>query len=391
MSVGAILGRTTNYLFRKLNFDFLAWHTYEHQNWDDLDAILQGIASAKGIKGPWTNSLAVVVGDRYIDTSSGITYVALVSHTTPASGSFATDRAANPSRWALDTVANNSITFAKLQQIATSTILGRLSAGTGNSVNPTVQQVRDAMNVVSHGQCRLDYVDTTTIKLNPHNGNKLIIGDRVCTVPSGGVQYVFSGLSNNTTYFVFAVDGNGDGIVDGLFLHDTGTSVVTDATTGVAVSSTSRTRTLVGMVRVGASAAWADTLTKRFVRSYFNRQKVELRGVFSAFRTTTSTTLVEVDQEIRVEFIVFDSDIVNIQIGSFVTHSSAAISGIGPSFDGVIPPIYGAGTMNTGVYRDVARSRSSALSTGYHYATLFGYTESGTVSLGGGTLGGHIT
>lgn len=391
MSVGAISSYTANYRFRLLNYDFLAWHTYEHLNWSELDTTLNAIASSKGISGVWTNSLVVAQGERYIDSVDGNTYIALVAHTTPSSGTFSSDRTANPSRWLIDAVANNSITLSKLQQIPTQTLLGKLTAGTGNIENPTVTELRDAMNVVSHGQCQLVYLNTSTIKLLPMNGNKLIIGDRVCTIPTAGVQLTTSGLSGNNDYYIYAKDDNGDGVVDGLVALEKGLGLALDGTTGVTIPGTNdRTRSLVGLVHVGPSVTWDNTLTKRWVRSYFNRQKLELNNSFTVARNITNTAALEIHSEIRIEFVAFSDDIIHATASAPVANSVDTGMGLGVSVDGAAPSSFGVSGAIAALSNYVANTRHVSVSDGYHYISAFGFVGAGTGTYGVSPYFGNI-
>lgn len=97
--MSAIQSYTTNYQFAKINFDFPRWHTYEHNNWDLLDAILSAFIANQQIKGLWVNSTIYAVNDLVLDGDLGILYLCLVNHTSAATGTFAADRTSNPTYW----------------------------------------------------------------------------------------------------------------------------------------------------------------------------------------------------------------------------------------------------------------------------------------------------
>jgi len=90
---------TPTYNFELINFDKTPWSSKEHDNWRMVDAILANFIPSSSIQGVWSNSLAVTVGQRYVDPDLGTIWSALVAHTSAASGTFATDRAANTSYW----------------------------------------------------------------------------------------------------------------------------------------------------------------------------------------------------------------------------------------------------------------------------------------------------
>ena len=96
---GAILSRTTNYRFRRINFDYSPWHDELNANFADLDAV---IATISGIldTGVWENSTAYVVGNKRIDSTNYTIYQCNVNHTSAADPTtFASDRASNPTYW----------------------------------------------------------------------------------------------------------------------------------------------------------------------------------------------------------------------------------------------------------------------------------------------------
>src|SRR5215204_427723 len=100
--VGAVSSKTRDWSFNKIGFDFANWSQFEHENWDYLDAILSQYITQRKLKGGWKNSTAYLINDRTVDLNSGAIYIAQVSHTSPATGTFAADRITNPSRWLLE-------------------------------------------------------------------------------------------------------------------------------------------------------------------------------------------------------------------------------------------------------------------------------------------------
>lgn len=383
MSVGAILSRTTNFFFRKLNFDYPFWSTYEHANWDDLDAVLGSIGATSGIKGAWTNSLVVAAGQRYVDTVTGTPYLCLVDHTTIAvPGTFATERASNPTYWIPDAVADNSITLAKLQDITTRTLLGRSSAGTGDPEILSVNSARDLLGVRPVGQCRLNYVSTSAIRLDQYNGNRIMIGDSVCSIPSAGITLAPTGLTPNTDYYVFVSDANGDEVADTLeaALVSAGTQV--DATTGVRIKSGDRTRTLVGLVRPAAGPAWDNT--RPYVRSYFNRQGTFSSTLQTANRTFTNTgTGAEVHSSLRAEFIAFIDDPLVGTVSYPVVNSAANETYLISGLDGGVPTGASYGVAVGTTLQTVEKALPFVIATdGYHYLTPIGSVSAGTGTLG---------
>lgn len=221
----------------------------------------------------------------------------------------------------------------------------------------------------THGQCLLAKSGSNLL-LSPKNGSKLLIGGRACTLPSAGVTLAPTGLAANTTHYVYASDADGDGVVDTLEASTTGHAA--DAATGVEIKTGDASRTLVGMARVGPGSAWQDTANQRFVRSWFNRQPVQVKGAFTAQRTTTSVgAWVELNPEIRVEYLVWSDEVVSYAAAGIFNSSAAVLALCAVATDGTTTPDDTAAQTNgtSWVPLSLALNRS-ALSEGYHFATL---------------------
>tara|TARA_E500000305_G_scaffold9378_1_gene6470 strand:+ start:5342 stop:6970 length:1629 start_codon:yes stop_codon:yes gene_type:complete len=93
------MANTTNFNFELIDFDTIPWHTKDHNNWRLADAVFAQYISISGVKGVWTNSLAIGVDDKYVDSELGTIWTAELAHTSASSGTFAADRTANSSYW----------------------------------------------------------------------------------------------------------------------------------------------------------------------------------------------------------------------------------------------------------------------------------------------------
>lgn len=90
---------TPNLNLELVPFDDSPWHEREHNNWRIVDAIIGTYLNSIRIKGIWQNSTEYVRGDRVVDPDSGSVWSCLVPHISSASGTFAEERAANPTYW----------------------------------------------------------------------------------------------------------------------------------------------------------------------------------------------------------------------------------------------------------------------------------------------------
>lgn len=90
---------TTNFSFTLTDFDKIPWHTEEHNNWHEVDALLARYLAVSNVQGVWQNALTVAVGERYIDSSDDTIWEVLVAHTTSSTLTFAANRAAQSTYW----------------------------------------------------------------------------------------------------------------------------------------------------------------------------------------------------------------------------------------------------------------------------------------------------
>ena len=196
-----------------------------------------------------------------------------------------------------------------------------------------------------------------------------------------------AGLVANTTYFVYAFDSAGTTTLE---LSTTGH--VTNTSFGVETKSADATRTLVGMIRTEGSTPgqFVDSIGQRFVISYYARRGIGGQSRFTTDRSTSSTTFVEINTEIRIEFLTWSDEAVLVGIAGYHvnnTASSAVFSAI--DFDGgaIEEASTLAQTPATATYTAFGLSLAkSGLSEGYHYVTLFGAVNGVTTGTwGGGT------
>lgn len=230
--------------------------------------------------------------------------------------------------------------------------------------------------------CRLTYVSTTQIRLDPWQGNQIRIktgsGWQVGTVPSAGVTKDTTGLSASTLYYVYAYDSSGT-----LTLELSTTAYSVDTVTGLAIKTGDDTRLLVGLVRTNASTQFADSATQRFCLTWFNRHHRHATNTFSADRTTTSTSFVELNTEIRIEFLAWSDEAVYAGAsGGLANNTLGNTNQSGLAFDGTTPTSTSGAVSYTGATATnlgtLAGAVVTTLTEGYHYLTLVGRVSAGT-------------
>jgi len=250
------------------------------------------------------------------------------------------------------------------------------------------------------GAGRLSYVSATQIQFCPFNGNAVYIPNgttRSYSIPSscvfGANTSTFidgtgsSNLASSTTYYVYLFDNSGV-----LAIDFSTTGHTTDAATGVEVKSSNASRTLIGLVRTNGSSQFAESANNRFVNSYFNRRTRGGTNAFTTDRTTTSNTFVEVNSEIRVEFVSWSDEAVTASISGACLMSATNGSFITIGFDGATAEdTYSACNAQTGRQGVHALIHKMGLNEGYHYATLVARVAGSTLTITGSATPGERT
>lgn len=236
------------------------------------------------------------------------------------------------------------------------------------------------------GQCRLSKSGANLL-LSPYIGNQLTIAGVAQTIPDAGVTLAPTALAANTSYFIYAYMV---GAVMTLEASATGHSTSTTAgNKGVEIKTGDNTRTLVGQARIITGIAWQDTAQQRFVASWFNRLPRQVQGAFTAQRSTSSGTVVELNTEIRIEFLIWADEIANVgPVGLFNESASTDVGFAAVGFDGTTAENT-TGTSATGYGSISAPVFKLGLTEGYHYATMLAWVQTGgssAVYLGTGSV-----
>lgn len=235
------------------------------------------------------------------------------------------------------------------------------------------------------GQCEL-VKNGSNITLLPRDGNLLTVNGKQCTIPDGGVSLAPTGLSVGSLLYIYAIESAG--VVSALeasaTVHATST---TAGNKGTEIKSGDDTRTLVGMVRPVTGPAFADSTTQRFVRSWFNRKRIALRGQMSS-GGALGGSLAEISTTVRTEFLIWTGEAATFDaaIKWYNNAANAVITfahAIDTSPDGVETALNGDGA---GAYRQTAvHFASQSIAEGYHYHTLRGSLSNGSCTVADGT------
>lgn len=268
--------------------------------------------------------------------------------------------------------ALNSGDALEILSIGTAAYIGVLTAAPGAA----------AAAVKFGGQLR--YSSATALSFAPYKGNYLALNGAQVAIPSSGIV----GLANtnvfvnavaaqnlvaSTLYYVYAFSNAGVLTADfSTTGHATSAAI---GNVGTEIKSGDDTRSLIGMIYTTVASQFADSPTQRFVRSWFNRQKVTLGNNFTAARANSSASMNEVNSEIRIFMVVWATDVVLAVFGGNAWTSGSQGGWIAIGWDGVADANRWQGTVATDAsagsqgYSGATVVQSKSLSEGYHYVT----------------------
>ena len=99
MTIATVKRVTANYSLKIPIFDSPLWGRIIEQDLDIIDSALYAGTGLSGITGLWTNGITYTQSDKAIDVADNSIWQCMVTHTSAATGSFATDRISNPTYW----------------------------------------------------------------------------------------------------------------------------------------------------------------------------------------------------------------------------------------------------------------------------------------------------
>jgi hypothetical protein len=239
----------------------------------------------------------------------------------------------------------------------------------------------------------LSFSSATLLKFAPFKGDLIKINGAIYSIPAAGITglgntgvfvegVAAQNLAASTIYFVYAFNNAGTITADFCSTATPHATSTTAGNVGVEIKSGDDTRSLIGMCRTNAIAQFTDSNISRLVRSWFNRSQRDLSRSFTAVRTTTSTTFVELNPEIRCEAVTWADDVVTASILGY-SYSSYGFTTTGIGWDGVLTDGNHASVNYGSNGGPIGVVENKALTEGYHYFTLMGSTTaSGTSQFG---------
>lgn len=155
------------------------------------------------------------------------------------------------------------------------------------------------------GQCKLIWVDATTLKLIPFNGNLIKIGGQLYQIPDAGITLTNAGFAASTMYYIYVWNNNGTLQLTGNQAGHVTSQVAGNNGTEVMSGAGNDGYTLVGMVNTGTDIKFYDTTYLRWVRSWFNESGVSAHQYSSQVISTTSLSPIELEAGIRVYVLLW--------------------------------------------------------------------------------------
>lgn len=189
------------------------------------------------------------------------------------------------------------------------------------------------------------------------------------------------------------------------------TNRATDPVSGTEIEGTLLRHAIVGVARRESGTGYSDATTKRFVASLYNPVEKKCQGVTASDRTTTSTTFVEVNADIRCNFVYLSNTSTQAASmgdqGRRVRYAAAIGAGNGTAsdgcefavaFDGTTPEAEVSGFVNpagvSGGRQTVSiHGQKAGLTETNHYITLLVRAVTGgtcTVNAATTTLNAYV-
>lgn len=252
------------------------------------------------------------------------------------------------------------------------------------------------------GQGRLTYVNATSIKFIPYNGDRIRVKATAWqsrAIPSAGISAantnVYVGgvaaqnLAANTVYRVYVFDLAGTLTIDFRV-----TAHAVDATTGVEIATGVDTRTLIGMIRTNASSQFEDSAGLRGVLSWFNRRMIISESAMAADLTNGTTVWAEIDTALRPRFLVWSGDAALLRLsGSVSNNTDQFITLAGISLNSSATPLCVAGGTASvaNAVMGVSQSVSTYQTEDAYYVSMLGSSSAGTGRWCGADVAGAVS
>lgn len=303
--------------------------------------------------------------------------------------------------------ANTDITSLSAPALGAAT--ATTQAVTDSSTKVATTATVHAADVIRHGQCQLQYVSGTSIKLMPYDGQYIQIAGVLYPIPATGIASGNPTGANNwvngvasqtlavsTVYYVSVFNNSGT-LALGFWTTATGHSAdATAGNVGVEIITAHADNTMIGMIVTSAASQFLNSATARGVRSWFNDTGISVFGNLTVNRACGSVAWVEIHSEARVGFLAWPTDTSHILATAMMEDGADGTTMyLGVGIDSTSAVTGGAClvTLQNGIWDcATAGGAITGFTEGLHYATMLGGISGGSapVYYSGSHISGHI-
>lgn len=255
------------------------------------------------------------------------------------------------------------------------------------------------------GNGRLVYTSSSVVTLTPFQGNLVTFPSGVTAkLPSGGIGSTINNayingtagqtLTSNTFYFAYLWN-QGSAASPNFVIDWSTTGHTADTSTGIEVKIGDATRVLVGAVDT-LGGIFSDSVSNRLVASWFNRRPRNMLNAFTNYRSTFSTSYIELNSEIRCNFVTWGDAISATFSGATQNNTATTANFGGPSIDGSTSSgSFVASEIDTNSSTTYNYTISATLaavpSEGFHYLTYMAKVSGGTGQWANGSGQAQLT
>lgn len=272
---------------------------------------------------------------------------------------------------------------------------------TGTLTFATTTPAKDLLDGICEGRLTLttgvpvttsNVTAATTVKFTPYKGNRVAVYDSTNWQLRTFIELsVAVPATTSTPFDIFIYDNSGT-----LTLETTNwTNATTRATAlttqnGVLVKSGAVTRRYLGTACTTVSSGQTeDSYTNRFLWNYYNRVRRPMTNTFTTGRATSSTSLTELNTEIRVNYLIgFAEESVSLSSSGSVSvaASSWAVTGIAVDSTTTSVCTTGSSAAASGVGASIGMNTDNLSAVGTHFATILGSTSVSACTWSGGAV-----
>jgi hypothetical protein len=241
-----------------------------------------------------------------------------------------------------------------------------------------------------------DVTAAGTLYAVPKTGNRISLYNGAKWIPYTSAEFSLAlTLTSGKPYDVFCYQNAGVPTLEVLvWTNDTTRATALAYQDGVLIKSGDATRRYLGTLYASGANTTEDSETKRYLWNYYHRVTRNTKAAFTAARTTTSGTVVEINTEIRNQFVLgVAEDAVQMYSIGTLQNSGASDTYSGIGVDGTTVEA-GATRINNGATDAEIFSfhsyRVKILAAGFHYVTVLGATGGGTTGTWAGDASNEL-